>query len=579
MPLIPEDKIDAVLSATDLVVLIERYLPLKRSGSTFKACCPFHGEKTPSFHVWPETQTWKCFGCGRGGSAFQFLMERERMEFPEAVRALAQDAGIELGVSDGPGDGRIQAVRDVLEWACRHYQKLLRTDAGRVAVEYCRNRGITGETAQRFRLGYSPDGWRGLIEAATRQGFPMDVLEQAGLIRPGKHEPYDWFRGRLMFPIQDVRDRVVGFGARALDDSEPKYLNSPDTAVFKKGKMLYALNLARDEAREKKRLGLVEGYTDVLMAHQQGVRWIVAALGTGLTREHAALARRYADRIDLIYDADTAGTRASERSLDVFLGERVDVRVAELPAGLDPFDFIVEHGIEAFVETLDAGREVWDFLIARAGVRNDLSTLNGRVAAVDEILAVVARIEDELVREEVVKRVAEEFRVEERTVRSRLGAFSGRSDAVETGAAYAPDELPEAREEAMIVEAVLGVPALAARLEAEWPPERFGHPQYRAIADVLAAFARDERSIEEGSVAARIPDPATAAALAEIGAAGRGKKKENLTRQFEDCVGALAVRREMVGAEEALARARADGDREEEARLRRELFRLRGTQR
>jgi DNA primase len=337
------------------------------------------------------------------------------------------------------------------------------------------------------------------------------------------------------------------------------------------------MNLAREVAREQNRLGLVEGYTDVLMAHQHDVGWIVAALGTGLTREHAALAKRYADRIDLVYDADTAGARAAERSLDVFLGQKVEVRVVELPSGLDPFDFIVERGREAFLEALDGGREVWDFLIARAGVRNDLETLNGRVSAVDEILAVVARIEDEFVRAEIVKRVAEEFRVEERTVRSRLGTFSGRTDVVETGMAYEPVELPEAREEAMIVEAVLGEPALASRMADEWPPERFVHPQYRAIADVLAAFARDGRPVEESAVVARIQDPETAAALAEIGAKARGKK--NLERQFEDCVAQLSVRRELNETEEALAQAKQVGDREEEARLSRELFRLRAARR
>ena len=365
--------------------------------------------------------------------------------------------------------------------------------------------------------------------------------------------------------------------ARALDDSEPKYLNSPDTALFKKGTTLYALNLARDEAMDQKRLGIVEGYTDVLMAHQNGVRWIVAALGTGLTREHAALARRYAKRIDLIYDADTAGARASERSLDVFLGEKVDVRVVELPSGLDPFDFIAERGREAFLEALDAGREVWDFLISRAGIKNDLSMLTGRVAAVDEILTVVARTEDELVRAEIVKRVSEAFDVEEMTVRSRLKTFSGRADEISTGPAYEPVEMPEAREESMIVESVLGDPSLARRLEAEWPPERFVHPQYRAIAEMVTAFARDGRAIEESALAARLEDPGAASVLAEIGARARGKR--NLGRQFEDCVATLSVRRERVEVQAALELAKNGGDPEEESRLRRELFRLRGTRR
>jgi len=581
LPLIPEDKVDAILQATDLIDLISRYLPLTRSGSTFKACCPFHEEKTPSFHVWPETQTWRCFGCGRGGSAFQFLMERERLTFPEAVTTLARDAGIELGVSEsGGGDGRVQQVRDLTEWACRFYESRLRSPDGRKAVDYCRSRGITGETAKTFRLGYAPDGWRGLFDAARRKGHSPALLELAGLVRPPRNEsqePYDWFRDRLMFPIQDVWGRVIGFGGRALDDSEPKYLNSPDTPVFKKGTTLYALNLARDEAMREKRLGLVEGYTDVLMAHQHGVRFIVAALGTGLTREHAGLARRYAKRIDLIYDADAAGARASERSLDVFLGEAVDVRVVELPAGLDPCDFIVERGVEAFRDALENGKRVWEFLIDRAGTRHDLTSVNGRVAAVDEILAVVARIEDEFVQGDLVRELSGRFHVEEKTVRARLAAFSGRREMVETGPDYEAVDLSYAREEAEILEAVLGAPALAAEMAAEWPPEKFVHPQYRAIAEVLAALVRDGRPIDEGAVAARVQDPAASALATAVGAKGRAKK--NLEEQFSGCIANLKNREALDDAETALQGAVASEDREEEARLRREVFRLRAMQR
>jgi len=580
LPLIPEDKIDEVLQATDLIDLISRYLPLTRGGSTYKACCPFHQEKTPSFHVWPETQTWRCFGCGRGGSAFQFVMERERLTFPEAVQTLARDAGIELGVSESGGDGRIQQLRDLMEWSSRFYESRLRAPDGRKAVDYCRSRGITGETAKRFHLGYAPAGWRGLIDAARRKGFSPALLEMGGLLRPGRQEsqePYDWFRDRLMFPIQDIRGRVIGFGARALDDSEPKYLNSPDTVLFKKGQTLYALNLAREDAMREKRLGLVEGYTDVLMAHQHGIPYIVAGLGTGLTREHAGLACRYASRIDLIYDADAAGVRASERSLDVFLGEKVDVRVVELPAGLDPCDFILERGRDAFLEALSNGKRVWDFLIGRAEARHELDTVNGRVAAVDDILATVARIEDEFVRSDLVRELADRFRVEERTVRARLKAFSGRGDAVETGAAYAVTDLPEAREEFLILEAILGKPVLAERMAAEWPPERFENSQYRAIALVMAALASDQKPIEEGTVEARIEDPATAARVSEIGAKGRGKK--NFERQFVDCLARLTGRAALADAKDALGRAVEDGDEEEQRRLRNEVFRRKAAQR
>ncbi len=575
MSLIPESKVDEVREATDLVDLISRYIPLTRSGSTFKAPCPFHQEKTPSFHVWPETATWKCFGCGKGGNAFHFLMEKEHLDFPEAVRALAKEAGIEIeeGERSPEASGDRDRLYETLEWACRFFQARLRSPEGGKAVEYCRHRGISGETARDFRVGYAPAGWRNLLSAARVERIPDDLLARTGLIRTGEREPYDWFRDRLMFPIQDIRGRVVGFGARAFGDDEPKYLNSPDTALFKKGSTLYALNLAREEVLKGRRIGIAEGYTDVLMAHQHGVKWLVAGLGTGLTAEHATLARRYADRVDLIYDADTAGARAAERALDAFLAVDADVRVVQLPGGQDPCDFLTNFGKEPFLERIEKGREVFDFLVDRAGERHDLETLNGRIEAVDEVLASVAKTGNKVKRDLLLMRVSEAFKVTESAVRDRLRLFSGRRGAVETGALAVTAEVDEAPEERFLIEAVVLGDGLAERLARDWPPEKFRHRIYRQIAAEVVSLVQAGGAFEPGAVVGRLADPDAGGVLATLLSESSGKR--HWERQYEDCLRKLNLDSRLDEIREALAAARSAGATDEIHDLERELFRLR----
>ncbi len=576
MSLIPEEKIDEVRDATDIVDLISRYIPLSRSGGTFRATCPFHQEKTPSFHVWPETATWKCFGCGKGGNAFHFLMEKERLEFPEAVRVLAREAGIVI--DEEPGDRRKEGERESLyrtmEWACRFFQARLRGPEGKKAVDYCKSRGILGETAKDFRIGFAPPGWRNLLNAAQGAGIAEDLLDRCGLCRRGEKDPYDWFRDRLVFPIQDIRGRVIAFGARAFGDDEPKYLNSPDTALFKKGKTLYALNLAREEVLKERRIGIAEGYTDVVMAHQHGIKWLVAGLGTGLTSEHATLARRYADRVDLIYDADTAGKRAAERALDAFLEVDADVRVVQLPGGQDPCDFLTNFGKESFIQRIEEGREVFDFLVDRTGERHDLDTLSGRIEAVDDILASVARTQNEIKRDILLMRVTEAFKVTESAVRERLRIFSGRRrGAVEIGSTGVRDEVEDAPEERLLIEAVVLGDGLAERLGREWPPERFHNRIYRTIAAEAVSLVQGGGTLDPGAVAGRLREPEAGQALATLLCAAKGKT--NFERQYEDCLGRLRWMVRLEEVREALAVARESRTENEIRQLERELFRLR----
>ena len=575
MPQIPSSKIDEVRAATDIVDVISRYIPLKRSGANFVAVCPFHPDKSPSLTVWPSTQTFRCFGCGQGGTVFHFLVERERMSFPEAVRSLAREAGIDLGIGGEKREDREgrEGLYRLLEWACRFFEAHLRSPEGAKAVQYLKNRKITGESAKLFRLGCSPNAWGALRDAARRAEFNDDQLSHAGLIRTGDREPYDWFRDRLMFPIQDVRGRVVGFGGRTFGDDEPKYLNSPDTELFKKGGMLYALHLARDEAVRQHRLGIVEGYTDAIMAHQHGVKWIVAGLGTGFTKDHAVLVRRYADRVDLVYDGDAAGVKAAERAVDAFLDVEADVRVVSLPDELDPCEFLVERGPERFSEMLGQGTEVFDFLLSRAVARNDLSTTHGRTAAVDYVLTAVAKVANPVKREIFLHQTAEGLSVSEKAVRSRLKAVTPRAGMLRTGPEpppAAPEEDPLA--ERLLLQAVLHDPSLAGRLAEEWPPSSFRGAGTRALAGAVVAIAGEKEDWSATDLAARLPEPALAGLLMALVTEGEGK--EDFGKQFADCLEALTREVRIREAKERLRAAIERGDDEERGEWERELFRL-----
>ena len=430
MSRIPEDVLEATRQSIDVAELIGRYTPLTRSGRSLKACCPFHDEKTPSFHVWRETGTWKCFGCGKGGNMFSFLMEKEGLPFPEAARQLAREAGIEL--HDAPGAreraSRMQQLREVMEWACRDFESRLRMPEGQPAVDYLKRRGITGESAAHFRLGVSPQGWQTLLDRGRADGFPEELLVEAGLAIQRDPEKgrgpgaYDRFRGRLMFPIADAQGRIIAFGARTLGDDEPKYLNSPETPLYTKGNHVYALHLAKPAMLKHGDAAVMEGYTDVVMAHQGGFACAVAGLGTALTSAQAsALARFAKKRVWLVYDGDAAGMRAAQRAVSAFLSEDVEARVAVLPPGVDPCDLVANGGEAALRERLDDSTEAFEYLINASCEEHDASTPAGASRALAGILTELAGLRSSVVaRRGYVRLLANALGMDEHLVSAEL---------------------------------------------------------------------------------------------------------------------------------------------------------------
>ena len=442
---IPEHIIAQIQSSTDIVSLISQYVPgLKKAGRAYKGLCPFHKEKTPSFTVNSEEQFFHCFGCKEGGSAFKFLMLIEHLTFPEAVHNLADRTGIQIPDTRDVDPRQAAAARterekiyDALQRAASFFASQLQTDSGARARSYLDDRRIGSSTQQLWQLGFAPNSWDSLLKYLQGQSISGSVLEKAGLVSSRNESTgyYDRFRDRLMFPIIDARDRVIGFGARTLNDEQgPKYLNSPETVAFNKSECLYGLNRAKSAIADKGIAVIVEGYTDVLMTHQLGVQNVVATLGTALTRKHVELLRRYARRVALVYDADEAGEKASDRSIDVFLEEDFDVSIATLNEGMDPCDYALEHGPQAFEERIQQAQEILAFKLDRAHARHDFSRMDGRARATDEILQLIPKIANEVKKSLFLQRAASELGVSESSLRARTASLDRRRPQYEDAA-------------------------------------------------------------------------------------------------------------------------------------------------
>jgi DNA primase len=430
---IPDHFIDDLLARIDIVDLIESHLPLRKAGRDFQALCPFHGEKTPSFTISREKQFYHCFGCGVHGTAIGFLMNYRNLEFREAVEELAQIAGLEI-----PQEARRENVantRDlfvVLEHARKHYEDQLRhaDDRGR-AVDYLKGRGITGKVAKQFQLGFAPDGWRNLFDALIASGSTESQLERAGLaIRRDHGGHYDRFRDRIMFPIHDRRGRVLGFGGRILDQGEPKYLNSPETEVFHKGRELYGLHEAL-AAGQLDNLIVVEGYMDVIALNQFGLTNAVATLGTAVTSDHLDQLFRHTPAITFCFDGDAAGKRAAWKALEISLsrleGNR-EVRFSFLPDGHDPDTAVREFGADGFI---GAARNfsLSDYLLDSLKAEIDTATSEGRTRLVASAKPYLRQIPDDTHRAIGAKLLAEETRFDEDLIRRELGFTASRARA------------------------------------------------------------------------------------------------------------------------------------------------------
>ncbi|MBL7075483.1 DNA primase [candidate division KSB1 bacterium] len=427
---IPQDKIEEVRGATDIVDLISGYLSLKRRGKNYFGLCPFHQEKTPSFAVNPEKGIYHCFGCGAGGNVFSFLMEHEKISFPEAVRLLAQRSHIELPPERKPDEGSKE--NDILfpvnEMAAQFFQQELKKHP-RVQA-YLEGRGYSGEIVETFRIGYSPPGWDNLLNFAAKQGIKTRLLLRLGLAvqKEGSDRVYDRFRERLMFPILNLSGRVAGFGGRNLAEGEdiPKYLNSPESSIYQKGSLLYGLYHNRDGIRREEMALIVEGYTDLLCLVQYGIGNAVATLGTALTERQALLLKRYTSRVGLVFDADSAGAEAALRGGEVLVTQGLGVFVVTLPQGEDPDSFLVSKGEKAFRKRIEKPPPLLDFMIQTHKARGGLNDVHQKSETIRSMLSWIGRVRDGVKRNLILKELSEKVGLAEDVLASAMGKMRTR---------------------------------------------------------------------------------------------------------------------------------------------------------
>ena len=421
-----KDFVAAVRSAGDIVRLVSDYVPLKPGGNRLKGLCPFHNEKTPSFSVDPQLQLFYCFGCQTGGDSFKFVMLYEKLSFAEAVEFLARRWGVPIPrVAPRPENDVRERLLLMNEMAAAHFRAGLNDPSrGRAASEYLARRGVGAATAERFSLGYAADSWDEIVQLLTARGFSAAEMQNAGLTvrRKDGNGHYDRFRHRLVFPIRDAAGRVVAFGGRALGDAEPKYLNSPETPTYVKGEHLYGLDVARDAIRREGFGILVEGYLDLIVLHQAGFENAVASLGTALTAAQVRLLSRFSDRIVVSYDGDPAGRNAASKSIDLLLERNFEVRVAEIPGGRDPDDYVREEGAPAYDALVRGASGFLEFLLKKELSGRDLDRPGEKVGVINALLPRLAHLPNAVERSTWAAKLAEALSLDDDLVLHELRA-------------------------------------------------------------------------------------------------------------------------------------------------------------
>ncbi len=413
---IPEELIEEIRLSNDIVDVVSDYVKLEKKGKYLFGLCPFHNEKTPSFSVTPAMQIFNCFGCNKGGNVIHFIMNIENLDFIEAIKLLADRAGIQLPDEKGGKDEENSRLRrqilEINKTAARYFYKNIISLSGTIAREYLKSRNILRDTIKRFGLGYSSTDNEALYKHLLNKGFSKKAIVESGLVIKGRSGDYiDRFRDRLMFPIFDIRGNVIGFGGRVLGSSMPKYMNSPETIVYNKGKNLYGLNFAR--ASNKRKLIIVEGYMDVISLHQSGIINSVASLGTALTENQGRLLRKYSEEIIISFDADTAGKAATIRSLDLLSGMGCVVKVLNIPEGEDPDDFIRKNGPDKFRELAENALSLVEYKISDLKRQIDTRDAEGKIRFINKVAEVLSKLDSHIEIEIYCKKFAKEYGISE----------------------------------------------------------------------------------------------------------------------------------------------------------------------
>jgi len=443
--------LDEIKDRLDIVDLISEYVNLKKAGQNWKGLCPFHTEKTPSFTVSPAKQIFHCFGCGSGGDIFTFLTRYESLTFPEALKILATRAGVTIKTFQKGADttGEKETLLTIHRDALEFFQQYLRKNAK--AIEYLKERGISSNAQNLFSLGFAPRSWNALLSFLERKGHKADTIKKAGLVTKGTKGYYDTFRGRIIFPIHDHKGDVVAFGGRSIDGSDPKYLNSPETLIFNKRRVLYGLHYAKDSIKKTGHALLMEGYLDVITAHIHGFKNALAPLGTALTQEHDKLIRRFTEDVIIIFDSDPAGIKAAKNTANILLESGLNVRILSMPENQDPDSFLQQKGDKEFQELVEHPLSIVDFFMLQKGERR---------SKIRETLEAISKAPDKILQGEYIKALSEKLNANERDVRAEFQRLINRPQSgykkPSTGAAPKPKRKP--LDEEYIIQLLFQIP-------------------------------------------------------------------------------------------------------------------------
>ena len=575
----PQTFIDDLKRQADIVRIVQDYVTLKKAGANWVARCPFHKETKPSFSVNPSKEIFYCFGCQKGGSVFTFVMEIERVTFPEAIKIVAEKAGVPLPkmVDDSRFEARKRDSDQVVElnqWALAWWQDQLQGNAARAVRDYLKQRGITEETSQTFKLGFAPDSWEALSTHLRQKGATQEQLEKSGLVvKKEEGGSYDRFRGRLIFPVFDAQGKPVAFGGRTLDpEGEPKYLNSPETAAYTKGRHLYGLNLTRDEIRRQGFAILVEGYLDLIVPYQFGVRNVVASLGTALTPEQVKLIGRFARKVVVNYDGDRAGVQAAKRAIETILAEDIEVKVLVLPDNADPDDFIRKNGVTEYQQRRGAAQPHIQFVIDQAVRDRNLHSPADKAMAVEETLPFVRAVRNRIQKREYFDIAMDSLRVQREQRRELWHQVRGVASA---DTAAVQNVIGQRVRPTVAEEKLLGLLVssdelrniILPRLE---PTDYEGLPTAE-IFRALAALGKDEREISFDSLSEAAANNSTATEfLARLMMSEPAESFDESLADANSCLDALRLMkldREIEELSSQIAEADRAGKDEERDRL------------
>lgn len=592
---IPEEIIEEIRRSSNIVDVISEYVLLTRKGQNYFGLCPFHGEKTPSFSVSPDKQIFYCFGCGAGGNVFSFVMQRENLTFPEAVHLLADKIGVKIPDTADDEWNKEKEVKnrffEINSLAKDFYQYVLnKMKVGQVAREYLKKRGLNQEVVEEFQLGYAPDSWDALKNFLTKKNYQENELNEIGLVLPRNDQRgfYDRFRHRLMFPIWDVKGNIIGFGGRILGNGEPKYLNSPESTLYNKRANLYAIHLAVKSIRELDQVILVEGYLDVITAHQFGIKNTVASLGTALTKEQIKLLMRYTHNVVLAYDADAAGVNATSRGIELLHSQGCKVKILTIPDGKDPDEFIRNKGQQAFKKLIKEALPLVQYKLEQAISKYSLEIPENKAKIVEELAPFLLSINSEVEKEIYLKMVAKALNLQVKTIVAEIRKgqqkkanhwqYRDKDDKNRHNTNIDNKYIAKKKEnplsarnkgEAFLLRLVLEKPDLWTEVKSRLGVDFSQTKEYNQITQVLEELLSNQQGFETAQLFSHLHESSTIGILNNI--LNLELPTENFRQTFDDCL--LLVEREISkGKKEGILKEIAEAEKAGDFKLVRELM-------